>query len=119
VSCDLIHWCYILASCDLLFQCHVRLQETDGICSTEKNTISIDIAPNDVQLVRFPIVPMRAGEFTVDVIVLCVNVGDRIQKTLQVIVCILDIFVVFFFYAFYICYNNIVKGQFLTIFSLV
>lgn len=65
--------------------CHVRLQETDGICSTEQDTISIDIAPNDVQLVRFPIVPMRAGEFTVDVIILCVNVGDRIQKTLQVV----------------------------------
>jgi hypothetical protein len=43
---------------------------------------------------------MRAGEFTVDVIVLCVNVGDRIQKTLQVVVCILEIFVVVCFMLF-------------------
>ena len=69
-------------------QCYIRLQETDGICSTEQDTVSIEIESNGVQLVRFPIVPMRAGEFLIDVIVLCVSLGDRVQKTLRVVVCI-------------------------------
>ncbi|XP_063409247.1 venom factor-like [Mytilus trossulus] len=65
--------------------CHVRLLNTEGVCSTEQDTIRIEIEPNNVQLVRFPIVPMRAGEFTIDVIVLCYNVGDRVKKTLRVV----------------------------------
>lgn len=58
------------------------------MCSAEQDKVSIDIEPNDVQLARFPIVPMRAGEFIMDVIVLCEvsNVGDRVRKTLKVVV---------------------------------
>lgn len=67
--------------------CHIRLLDTEGVCSAEQDKVSIDIEPNDVQLARFPIVPMRAGEFIMDVIVLCEvsNVGDRVRKTLKVV----------------------------------
>ncbi|XP_062614828.1 complement C3-like [Saccostrea cucullata] len=65
--------------------CRIYMNTTDEICSSKTSTISVRVNSNDAETVRFPIVPLRAGKFPIEIIVRSVGVGDWVRKIVYVI----------------------------------
>ncbi|KAJ8320318.1 hypothetical protein KUTeg_001905 [Tegillarca granosa] len=61
--------------------CYVIMEDTDGICAskTSREYIRITVPPNDAEMIRFTIVPLRAGEFNITV----KNEGREETKTVS------------------------------------
>lgn len=66
------------------------MEDTDGICAskTSREYVKITVPPNDAEMVRFTIVPLRAGEFNITVKVFSVGTSDIVVKRIFVIVSI-------------------------------
>ncbi|XP_056012206.1 complement C3-like isoform X2 [Ostrea edulis] len=65
--------------------CRIYMNTTEDICSSKTSTISVRVNPNDAETIRFPIVPLRAGRFPIEIIVRSVGVGDWVRKIVYVI----------------------------------
>lgn len=62
------------------------MNASEEICSSKTNTISVRVNPNDAETVRFPIVPLHAGRYPIEIVVRSVGVGDWVRKMVYVIV---------------------------------
>nr|QVN30053.1 complement component 3 [Pinctada fucata] len=65
----------------------VRMKQTDGICASKskRGYVQVRVPANGAEMVRFPIVPLRAGEFDIEISARFGRVRDRIRKKILVI----------------------------------
>nr|XP_022345651.1 complement C3-like [Crassostrea virginica] len=70
---------------DVSLPCRIYMNSSEEICSSKTNTISVRVNPNDAETVRFPIVPLRAGRYPIEIVVRSVGVGDWVRKMVYVI----------------------------------
>jgi hypothetical protein len=75
---------------------------TNGLChGTAPDKPSprkvIEVGPNSATTVRFPLIPLKAGKFQVEVVAIVHEEGmpmvDRIKKLLFVVVCFIKAFI--------------------------
>jgi hypothetical protein len=81
------------------------LEAVEGLCyATAPGKPSprkvIEVGPNSATTVRFPLIPLKAGKFSVKitaiVIEAAVSTVDVIEKNLYVVVCLIKAFIHFF-----------------------
>ena len=69
----------------------VTIVTTEDICTPRSTNdyIQVEVRPNSAELVKFPIVPLKAGEFHFEVRAYSIHrVNDIVNKTVFVVVSI-------------------------------
>jgi hypothetical protein len=81
------------------------LEAVDGLCyGTAPGKPSprkiIEVGPNSATTVRFPLIPLKAGKFSVKITAIVTEAGmpmvDIIEKNLYVVVCYIKAFIHFY-----------------------
>jgi len=73
----------------ILFQCFVYIKTPEDVCTqrSESDYFRVEVHPDSAELVKFTIVPLKAGEFELEISVFAINgTNDRVRKTIFVVV---------------------------------
>ncbi|KAL5005777.1 hypothetical protein ScPMuIL_016935 [Solemya velum] len=67
----------------------IYMKGTKGICSSARPgenspSVKVYVEPNDAYMVKFPVVPLEAGSFSIDVLAISAGASDWIRKELHV-----------------------------------